>query len=114
MKVRRLLGITISEDYNLFFNAPLGATVPPGAHNLTADPQFVDPLAADFSLRSSSPAIDSGDNSALPAGILTDWADQPRFVDSPGAPNTGVGTPPVDRGAFEYSLKALYLPVIVR
>ena len=74
-------GITISEDYNLFFNAPLGATVPPGAHSLTADPQFVDPSAADFSLSSSSPAIDSGDNSALPAGILTDLADQPRFVE---------------------------------
>jgi predicted outer membrane repeat protein len=107
-------GITMSEDYNLLFNAPLGVTVPPGAHNLTTDPQFVNPVAADFSLRSSSPAIDSGDDSALPAGILTDLANQPRFIDSPGAPNTGVGTPPVDRGAFEYSLKALYLPVIVR
>jgi hypothetical protein len=106
-------GTTISEDYNLFFNAPLDASVPPGTHGLTADPQFVNPLAANFSLIITSPAIDAGDNNALPPGILTDLANLPRFTDMPGTPNTGVGTPPVDRGALEFS-RLVYLPEVLK
>lgn len=34
-------------------------------NNITADPQFVDPSTNDYHLKSTSPAIDSGQNSAL-------------------------------------------------
>jgi len=46
--------------------------------------------------------VDAGDNTAVPAGITTDLAGQPRFVDDPKVPDTGRGTPPiVDMGAYE-------------
>lgn len=35
------VGVSLSEDFNLFFNAPLGGTVPSGAHSLTADRKSV-------------------------------------------------------------------------
>jgi hypothetical protein len=72
----------------------------------------------DLRLRSTSPAIDSGDNSALPADTLDldgdgdtseplplDLDRAPRRVDVPGVIDSGNGTPPiVDRGAFEHAL----------
>jgi hypothetical protein len=39
----------------------------------------------------------------VPVGILTDLAGNPRFADSPDAPEVGSGTPPVvDMGAYEF------------
>ncbi len=66
-----------------------------------ANPQFalpVDPTSAptvdgNLSLRPSSPLVDAGENSLIPAGILTDRAGQARI-------NNGV----VDLGAFELSI----------
>jgi uncharacterized repeat protein (TIGR01451 family) len=78
--------------------------------NVNADPQFVAPLAAskapttggDYRLRSTSPVIDAGDNSAVPADLTTDLDGNPRFVDAPIVSDTGNGTPPiVDMGAYE-------------
>jgi len=75
----------------------------PGTGNIDADPRFVDPNNGDFRLRGCSPAIDAGSNSAVPAGVVTDAAGQPRFVDQPDVPDTGEGAPPiVDMGAFEH------------
>jgi len=108
------MGITLSEDYNLLFNAPLGATLPAGAHNLTGDPQFADPANNNFQPRISSPAIDSGDKSILPADILTDLGNLFRFIDVPGVLNTGAGTPPVDRGAYEFPAARVYIPLVSR
>ncbi len=57
----------------------------------------------DARVRSGSPAIDSGNNAAVPAGITTDLAGQPRFADDPATPDAGLGIPPiVDRGAYEF------------
>ncbi len=57
----------------------------------------------DARVRSGSPAIDSGNNAAVPAGITTDLAGQPRFADDPATPDAGFGIPPiVDRGAYEF------------
>ncbi|MCP4543443.1 MAG: DUF11 domain-containing protein [Chloroflexi bacterium] len=99
---------------------PAGATC--DEHFLTQDPRFVAPLSAtaaptttgDYRLQDDSPAIDAGDNTALPPdthdldgdGNTTeplpyDLDRTPRFVDHPQA-DSGNGTPPlVDLGAYE-------------
>jgi parallel beta-helix repeat protein/predicted outer membrane repeat protein len=59
----------------------------------------------DLRLTAGSPCIDAGDNSAVPAGVVTDLAGNPRFVDDPYQADTGnPGDPPrpvVDMGAYE-------------
>jgi autotransporter-associated beta strand protein len=87
-----------------------------GAGNKNLDPQFVrnpgpgpdgtwrtaDDDYGDLRLRPSSPCIDAGNNSAVPTGISTDLAGNPRFADVPAVADTGSGTAPiVDMGAYE-------------
>jgi predicted outer membrane repeat protein len=84
-----------------------------GVANSGLDPQFADELGADgqpgtgdedFTPGPGSPAIDSGDNSAIPQEVTTDVAGNPRLVDDPSTTDTGKGQAPiVDRGALEYS-----------
>jgi hypothetical protein len=72
-----------------------------GTGNIDANPLFVS-APANLKLGSGSPAIDAGNNAAVPGGVTTDVAGLPRFFDDPGAPNVGAGTPPlVDMGAYE-------------
>ncbi|MBI5612225.1 MAG: hypothetical protein HY942_04020 [Gammaproteobacteria bacterium] len=78
---------TVTNRYNLFFNNP-NNWFTPGANTLYVDPQFVG--GGDFHLQSTSPAVDVGDNSAIPAGITTDLGGSPRIQG---------GT--VDMGAYE-------------
>jgi hypothetical protein len=84
-----------------------------GEGNIDADPWFVDPDGPDddpttwqdndYHLLGGSPCIDAGDNVAVTAGVTTDLDWLPRFVDDPGMPDDGVGTPPiVDMGAYEF------------
>ena len=93
------------------------------AHLLTIDPLFVDADGADhvvgtpdddLRLRDNSPAIDAGDNGAVPADTYDldgdgdvaeplpyDLAGSRRFASHP-QPDTGAGTAPlVDMGAYE-------------
>jgi hypothetical protein len=77
-----------------------GGFIGPG--NINADPHFVNPGAGNWTLGSGSPAVDSGNNAAVPPGVTTDLAGLPRFFDDPAVPDTGAGTPPiVDMGAYE-------------
>lgn len=72
-----------------------------GTGNINANPLF---LAApdDLRLGAGSPAVDAGNNAAVPGGTTTDVAGLPRFFDDPGVVDTGAGTPPlVDMGAHE-------------
>lgn len=81
-----------------------------GGGNLDADPRFVTPAAGDLRLGPDSPAIDAGDNTVVPPGIVTDLDGRPRFIDIPFIPDSGNGTPPlVDMGAFEASFADLSL-----
>ncbi len=71
--------------------------------NIAADPQFVNPSANDYQLKSTSPAIDSGQNSVLQTfqtltgqAWTTDFAGKPRVQDA-----TGKGCI-IDMGAYEY------------
>jgi hypothetical protein len=73
-----------------------------GAGNLDEYPEFVDPENGNLRLRINSPAIDAGNNAALPAGVVTDLDGSPRFVDMPGVDDSGLGNAPVvDMGAYE-------------
>jgi len=74
-----------------------------------------DDIVGDQRLLPSSPCIDAGDNTAVPADVFDldgdgdvgeplpfDLAGVPRFQDDPDTPDTGNGTPPiVDMGAYE-------------
>jgi len=52
----------------------------------------------DLRLRRESPAIDAGNNSAIPSDLTTDVAGNARFVDIPGTLDPGAI---VDMGAYE-------------
>jgi hypothetical protein len=84
-----------------------------GAGNIDADPMFVDAGAGDLRLGEGSPCADAGDNTALPAGVVTDLDGLDRFVDDPLAPETGVaggagGESIVDMGAYERQIDDCY------
>lgn len=104
----------------------------PGTGNIDADPLFVDvdgidnipgTLDDNVQLRPNSPAIDAGDNNALPLDTLDldgdgdtgetlplDLAGKPRQVDAPAMPDTGSGDAPiVDMGAYEFNTTDLVL-----
>lgn len=74
-----------------------------GGPNFSADPEFADSANGDLSLLLSSPAIDAGNNSEVPANVLLDIAGNDRFVDIASVPDSGMGPGPVvDLGAFEF------------
>jgi hypothetical protein len=88
----------------------------PGTGNINSDPLFVrnpspgpdgiwgtaDDDYGDLRLQLASPCIDAGNNAAVPAGVTTDLAGVPRFLDVPAKADTGLGTAPiVDMGAYE-------------
>ena len=84
---------------NVAGGCPVGGTC---SHLLDSNPLFVDPSGGDLRLLPGSPSIDAGDNSVITT--TTDLAGAPRFVDVPGSPDTGLGSPPlVDMGAYEAS-----------
>jgi hypothetical protein len=79
-------------DYNLYYNGTNTGDVANGAHDLTANPLFVDPADANpldvlLTVSSSSPAVGTGTSNLAPA---TDFADNPR----PGSKG-------YDRGAYQ-------------
>ncbi len=104
----------------------------PGIANVDGDPRFVrnpddggdgwgvgdNDDYGDLRLQPGSPCIDAGNNTAVAADLadLDDDGDttesipidrgrRERFVDEPGTPDTGNGTPPiVDMGSDEYQL----------
>lgn len=85
--------------------------------NVDTDPSFSNVAGGDLSLQTNSPAIDAGDNDAVPPGITTDLDGKPRFVNVLSRPDTGNGTPPiVDMGVYEaeFVSNSIYLPLVVR
>jgi hypothetical protein len=62
-----------------------------GGNNIDDDPAFVNPDKGDLHLQRGSPAIDSGDNAAIPADVTTDLDGKPRICNGR-----------VDMGAYEY------------
>ncbi len=68
-----------------------------GAGNIDADPLFADGPAYDFHLLATSPCADAADGSEAPE---LDFEGNER-CDDPDSPNTGLGPPWADMGAFE-------------
>lgn len=82
-----------------------------GAGNVNVEPAFVNAVGADgmagtadddLRLAAASPCIDAGDSTALPAWVAADADRFPRRIDDAGVPDTGVGPPVVDIGAYEH------------
>ncbi len=74
-----------------------------GTGNIDADPNFLSP-PGDLRLGPFSPAVDAGNNAAVPGGVTVDIAGLPRFFDDPEVDDTGAGNVPpgiVDMGAYE-------------
>ena len=79
---------------------------------IDSDPLFVDAAGGDLRVQPASPAIDAGDNAAVPIGVTTDLLGYPRFVDIASVVDTGNGSPPiVDMGAYEAQI-VVYLPIL--
>jgi hypothetical protein len=115
---------------------------PGGTHILDQNPKFLrraDPGAddawgsadddyGDLRLGSGSPAIDAGDNDAIPADLTDmdgdgdksglipyDLGCITRRMDIPWVTDTGAGfLPVVDMGAYEAGLETIYLPLVVK
>lgn len=61
---------------------------------------------SDFSPLPGSPVVDAGNNLLVPEGLTLDLLGNPRFVDDPDVPDTGVGEGAiVDLGAVERQIK---------
>jgi hypothetical protein len=108
--IQRPSNASLSGDYNAFFNNGAdqlvsGSASPlPFVHLLTADPQFVEPGAANFHLRDTGPLRDAGD----PLRSYTNQQD----LDGVALP---IG-PVADIGAYEYILRSqrIYVPLCAR
>ena len=76
-----------------------------GVHVLNTDPLFINASSGNYILQNTSPVIDAGDNTVSnPSLPLFDIAGNPRRTDSPGVPDTGLGTAPItDLGAYEWT-----------
>jgi hypothetical protein len=55
----------ISWDYNDKYQTTQGGSTPNGAHDVSLDPQWIDPSALNFHLQSTSPVLNNGNSSIL-------------------------------------------------
>ncbi|MEW6747729.1 MAG: CARDB domain-containing protein, partial [Planctomycetota bacterium] len=90
-------GGVMDSDYNdVYGNETDYVGCSPGANDISADPQFVDPINLDYHLSLGSLCIDAGTNAA-PELPSTDFDGDARVLDGDGD-----GTATVDMGADEF------------
>jgi hypothetical protein len=77
-----------------------------GIGNFSLDPLFVNAAAGDYHLRASSPCIDTGTSVGTPP-IDLDGNPRPVDGDLDGFPEWDIGT-------YEFQLRRLYLPIILK
>ncbi len=99
--VNQISGATVNVSYSLVQGGIAGTG------NVDTLPKFVDRAGGDYRLRVNSRAVDAGDSTAVPVGVVTDLAGAPRFVDHPVASDYGNGSPLVDMGAYETVVQPL-------
>ncbi len=82
-----------------------------GTGNINVDPDFVDadnpdPNLVNLRLKPDSPCIDAGDTTSVPSDIFEDVDGNPRGLDEPASPDTGISIfgVTVDMGAYEFQL----------
>jgi hypothetical protein len=83
----------VNYDYSnpeVYYSTVKGGWTGIGSNNKNLDPLFVNAAAGDLRLQSGSPAINAGNNSYIPVGVITDLYGNPRITD---------GT--ADMGAYE-------------
>lgn len=86
-------------EYSLYEGTIFSAEVGEG---VIAAPALLD-AGNDYAPLPGSPAIDAGDNTAVPPGVMMDLLGNRRFFDDPQTPDTGNGDAPiVDLGAIEF------------
>ena len=105
-----IVGNDCSGGGNIDVNPRVLRNPDPGTDGIwgTADDDY-----GNLRLRPDSPAIDAGDNFAVPEIVNSDMDGNPRFTDILGIPDSGNGTPPiVDIGAYEATFRLVYLPLI--
>lgn len=71
--------------------------LPSGTNDISVDPDLVNRAAGDFHLKSTSPCVDAGSNSAVPISLTTDFDGDPRIIDG-----NGDDIAVVDMGAYEF------------
>ena len=114
---------TTNVDYSLYGNEAGDINVVSGgalnaSNCLTTDPNFTDAIAptglntpnlnGDYTLESTSSAIDAGSNPLVPEALTTDLAGNDRIID--GDENS---TATVDMGAYEYDPSEVPLPILL-
>jgi predicted outer membrane repeat protein len=105
----------LTYSFDLFFNTPMPNAGADGGHNLSADPLFVDAADGNFRLTLASPALDAGQDAAVPSYLTVDLDGTRRIADLPGVGVVVSGVPQrADIGAYEYQPPTLFLPFIVR
>lgn len=65
-----------------------------GGGNIDADPRFVDAANGNLRLKLTSPAIDAGNNAAVPSGVTTDLTATPASWTSPPSPTPATARRP--------------------
>lgn len=108
-EVAGFFDLTRCDVHGIFGPPAVGEDLPdPGAYptEIDADPLFVDPAGGDYRLSAGSPVIDAGYNDLVPAWATTDLDGNQRLADDPATPDTGIGNPPVDLGAYEFGSAA--------
>gem|GEM_PF-5415858 len=97
-----VIPIDINSITNSYFDDEPG-DFPDASGNLVNQPDpFIDAANGNLQLVDNSAAIDAGDNAAIPSGVTTDIAGNPRKYDDAGVEDTGSGTSAiVDMGAYE-------------
>jgi autotransporter-associated beta strand protein/predicted outer membrane repeat protein len=108
--------VSSAGSLSVYYSDIFGGWAGAGSDNFNEDPRFVrnpndggdgwgvgeNDDYGDLRLLPNSPCIDAASNASVPAGITTDLAGNPRFVDVPAIPDTGIGIAPiVDVGAYE-------------
>lgn len=100
---------------NVSYSIVQGGWSGAGTNNLSSNPMFIDPFNYDNRVHANSPAVDSGNNGAVPTDVFDVDNDSNtneriplglgglgRFADNPYVADTGNGIAPiVDRGAWE-------------